>query len=507
MTSRIHKQLLGAIGTLIAVAALIGSSGITAAATRYDWMQFNGSPAHTGSNVQETTIGLKNVAGLSSKFQVILPDVADGAPVYLSGVTTAKGAQDLLFVTTRDGHTLALDAATGATVWSQQYGPGTCQINGGSRICYTTSSPAIDPNRQYVYGYGLDGKVHKFQVADGKEVTDGSWPEIATLKGIDEKGSSALTIATDKAGNSYLYVTNGGYPGDQGNYQGHITTINLTTGAQTVFNAICSDQVVHFVEPPAAPDCPSVQTAVWPRVGVVYDPATDRIYTATGNGAFDPGKYYWGDTTFALHPDGTGVNGKPLDSWTPANYSALSAFDLDIGSTAPALLTVPASYTTYPHLAVQGGKDAKLRLLNLDNLSSNSGGATVGQVGGELSTVSLPQGGQILTAPAVWVNPTDNTTWVFVANDAGVSGLVLDLSQAMPTLKRKWKIVDGGTSPIVANGVLYFAGNGVLHALNPLDGTQAWHAPIGNIHWESPIVVNGMVYLTDENKTLFAFGE
>ena len=502
-----YRQLFGAIGVTAITIALLGSSVASSAATRYDWMQFNGSPIHAGNNVQETMISLQNVSGLSQKFQITLPDVADGAPVYLTGVTTAKGTQDLLFVTTRDGHIVALDAATGATVWSQQYGPGSCKINGGDRTCYTTSSPAIDPNRQFVYSYGLDGKVHKYQVADGKEITDGNWPEIATLKGFDEKGSSALTIATDKAGDSYLYVTNGGYPGDHGNYQGHITTINLKTGVQAVFNVVCSDQTVHFVEPPASPYCPSVQTAVWPRVGVVYDPATDQIYTATGNGEYDPAKNYWGDTTFALHPDGTGANGKPLDTWTPSNYSALSAFDLDIGSTAPAILPVPAGYTTYPNLAVQGGKDAKLRLLNLANLSNSASGASVGQVGGELSTTALPQGGQVLTAPAVWVNPADSTTWVFIANDAGVSALQLDVSQAMPTLKRKWKIVDGGTSPIIANGVLYMAGNGILRALNPIDGTQVWSAPIGGIHWESPIVVNGMVYVTDESKGLFAFGQ
>ena len=52
---------------------------------------------------------------------------------------------------------------------------------------------------------------------------------------------------------------------------------------------------------------------------------------------------------------------------------------------------------------MQGGKDAKLRLLNLDDLSGQGG---PGHTGGEIGPlVDVPQGGQVLTAPAVWINP------------------------------------------------------------------------------------------------------
>ena len=121
--------------------------------------------------------------------------------------------------------------------------------------CYTTSSPAIDPGRAFVYSYGLDGRVHKFAVADGTETTTGGWPQVATLKGFDEKGSSPLVFATARSGTTYLYSANGGYPGDAGDYQGHVTAINLSTGAQKVFNTQCSDQTVHFVTTPGTPDC------------------------------------------------------------------------------------------------------------------------------------------------------------------------------------------------------------------------------------------------------------
>src|SRR5215813_645947 len=271
-------RLRGQLGYALAALWLASGAGLA-----YDWLQFNGDSQHSGNNTLETIISAANVPGLSFQFQATLPSIADGAPVYLSGVTTLSGTHDLLFVTTKAGHIVALDAHTGTSIWSHQNGPGTCKINNGSTTCYTTSSPAIDPNRLYVYSYGLDGKVHKYQVGDGTEITTGGWPETATLKGFDEKGSPALNFATTPGGTTYLYMANGGYPGDGGDYQGHITAIKLSDGSQKVFNSLCSDQTVHFVETPGSPDCVGhVQSAIWSRASVIYDGVTGRIFMATG---------------------------------------------------------------------------------------------------------------------------------------------------------------------------------------------------------------------------------
>src|SRR5437667_9137560 len=131
----------------------------------YDWLQFYGDPSHAGNDTRETGISATTVAQLSRTFQVTLPAVADGAPVFLSAVSTPSGVRDLAFVTTKAGHLIALDAHSGATVWSVQHGPGACHINNGTSACFTTSSPAIDPGRQFVEGYGLDGRIHKTTVA------------------------------------------------------------------------------------------------------------------------------------------------------------------------------------------------------------------------------------------------------------------------------------------------------------------------------------------------------
>ncbi len=475
--------------------ALLAIVLVAARAAATDWVQWGFDSRHSGVNSRETAIHSANVAGLHLLYRVSLPAIADGAPAFEAGVSTPLGVKDLLFLTTKTGTLLALDAATGALVWSRQPATGPN---------YTTSSPALDPGRQFVYSYGLDGRAHKYQSGNGTEITTGGWPQTATLKPIVEKGSSALAVATARDGSSWLYVASGGYPGDAGDYQGHVTAVNLATGAQNVFNADCSNLTVHFVIQPGTPDCPSVQTAIWARPGVIYDPDNDRILMATGNGLFEPAALDWGDSVFSLHPDGTGSGGGfPVDSYTPVNYQALQNSDADLGSTAPAYLPpVPAS--RFPHLAVQSGKDAEIRLLNRDNLSGQGGPA---HTGGELQLMPVPQGGSVLTQPAVWTNPADQSIWVFLADASGISGLELTVDgNGNPSLATRWTNAAGGTSPVLANGILYYAGPGAIRALDPTTGATLWSdTTIGGIHWESPIVVEGRVYLTDESSQLTAW--
>ena len=496
------------LGALMLV-LLLGARGVSA----YDWLQFGGDPQHSGRNVAETILTPANVATLGLKYQVTLPATVDGAPVFLESVSTPGGLKDLLFVTTTDGRIVAVDAQNGAVVWAHQNGPNGCTIiNNGGGVCYTTSSPAIDPNRLHVYSYGLDGYVHKYQVGDGNEILTGGWPQLATLKGYDEKGSSALSIATS-GGVKYLYAAQAGYPGDQGDYQGHVTAINLGTGAQKVFNTACSDKTVHldhFVAPPeTTTTCATRQNAIWARPGVFYDAGTDRIFVATGNaftagvGRFD-GIHNWSESVLALHPDGTGASGKPLDSYTPTNWSALDDTDADIGSTGPTILPAPPA-SNVQHLALQSGKDGMLRLLNLSNLS---GAGTPGHIGGSIGApFAVPQGGGVFSQPATWINPGDGSAWVFIVNGKGASALRLGVDAGgNPSLTTQWTSGLGGTSPIVANNMLFHVSGGTVRVLAPVTGNVlAALSGSGAPHWQSLIVANGVVYATDQANHLTAF--
>src|SRR6185437_12616609 len=163
------------------------------AAGAHDWLQFDFDGQHSGVNPNETQITLHSVSKLHRLWVVKLAAPADSTPVLLGDVALPNSKHGaVLYVTTRAGALIAVDAATGAQLWQAQ--------PAGQHI--TNSSPVIDPSKQFVYSYGLGGKVHKYQVGNGHEVTGNGWPLTATLMTDVEKESSALTIA-----NGRLYVT------------------------------------------------------------------------------------------------------------------------------------------------------------------------------------------------------------------------------------------------------------------------------------------------------------
>jgi hypothetical protein len=481
------------------------------AAEAADWVQFGYDAAHTGFNPDEHTISSANVAALTTLYSVDLPASVDSAPVYLSNVSTPQGTKNLLFALSENGRLMAIDAANGNEVWHMD-------TNGQQP---TTASPAIDPNRQYVYSYGVDGKAHKYQVGDGTEITGSGWPQTISLKTNVEKGASGLTIA-ETGGATYLVVVTDGYGGDGGDYQGHLVSIDLGNGAQNVFNVMCSDLAIHFVEngTPGTNDCNYIDDppifrrgqmgGIWGRGGATYDAATNRVYIATGNGDFNANGagLDWGDSVLALSPDGTGSGGgMPLDSYTPTNYVDLYNGDTDLGSVSTVIMQ-PPSGSNVAHLGMQTGKDAKLRLIDLDNMSGQGGPANVG---GEIQLIDVPQGGGgMREQPATWVDD-GGTAWLFVANNSGTSGLTLGLNGSTPALSPVWQNDDQGTSPVVANGVLYnisyCSGGTCIVARDPATGDTLWTSEyIADAHWQSPIVVDGKVFVMDGAGRLWAFG-
>lgn len=437
------------------------------------------------------------VPRLTRSWQAHLPEAADGSPLFVTGVRTDDGARhDLLILATTAGRTIALDAHTGASLWSTDAPPGPR---------WTTASPVVDPGRTAVYTYGLDGYVHKYAIANGVELKGDGWPELVTLKGDVEKGSSALSTATAKNGHTYLYVTTAGYPdpGDAGDYQGHLVTIDLGTGSQNVFNASCSDKAMHFVENGnATNDCSSVQNGIWARAGAVYDSVTDRVFVTTSNGVFDAdrGGFDWADSVIALSPDGSAAGGTPVDSYTPENHEWMDDNDFDLGSTTVAILPIRAP--TKPRLAVQGGKDWSLRLLDLRDLSGQGGPR---HLGGELQIIKLPQGGEVHTRPATWIDRS-GTIWVFVATDLGLSGFTLAEADGSYALVPQWTVDEGGKTPIIANGVLYYAHDNQIVARDCATGDRLWSdGSIGTIHWQSPIVIEDTLYISDNDGNVTAY--
>jgi len=456
-----------------------------------DWPQFAMTPDKSANNTAETQISLSTVTGLTPLFTVPLTDNPDGAPVLLTGVSTSGGVRDLIFVQGEKGHITAFDANTGATVWSQDFAAG---VNNGA--------PAIDPNRQFIYVDTGDGKVHKLNVGSGSEVTSGGWP----MSSGGGKAGSEATIAVAANGHTYLYLSNHG--------EGHITTIDVTAGTEHVFNASCSQ----FPDVQNPSGCTSTGARPWGR-GMPYVASLDRFFFSTGNnnGNAWNGCNMWKESLLSLPADGStrlsGGCGYPADSWTGTDVTTTVAKDQDIGSGGITPLPIGLS-SKYPHLAVNPGKDARIRLINLDNMSGMGG---PGHQGGQIEELSFSTGSLMRAQSAVWTD-SSGRVWVFVVGNSGTHGFTVDVDSAgNPSLDNRWNINNGWTtSAVVANGVLFTAVGGgehsattathTLQAIDPETGTVVWSASIGQFHWTSPIVANGIVYMCDGNSGGFGTG-
>ena len=459
-----------AAGGIVLLAGFAGSSLAASqrqtAAAGGDWTRFGYDAAR--GNAAPSGIAAGTLAKLTRR-QIAIDGTVDSSPIFLKGVAVRGKQHDTLFVTTTYGKTLALDAKSGKVLW-RFTPPGLDGWAGSAQI--TTATPIADPSRRFVYAASPNGLIHKLSVANGREV-GGRWPVRVTLDPTHEKIASSLNFSR-----GMVIVTTGGYVGDAPPYQGHVVTISAATGKViAVFNSLCSDR--HQLIQPKT--CPASDSAIWGRAGAVVEPGTGRLLVATSNGPWD-GKTNWGDSVLELSPDGSQL----LQNWTPTNQAELDKNDVDLGSTSPVYLG--------NGLVAQGGKDGLLRLLDLARLNGRSSSA--GPIlGGELQTVTVPGTTDVFTAPAVW--HTASRTWIFVATNSGTGAFAVSGRR----LQQAWSNGNGGTSPVLAGGVLYVfdPGGGGLRAYAPLTGRLLATLPAGTGHWNSPIVVDGRIVLPEGN--------
>jgi outer membrane protein assembly factor BamB len=416
------------------------------------WPLFGYDPGRGNVFYGNTGIAARDIGHLR-RAQVALPGTADSSPIYVRG---------RLVVTTSYGKVAAIDARTGTLDWT--FVPDRIECwEGTSQI--TQSSPAADPEGRYVYSYSPDGKLHKLSIGDGHEVRSEGWPAVLTRDPVHEKVAPALNLVED-----LVLVATGGYVGDAPPYQGHVVAVDRRSGRLVnVFNTLCSDR--EGLLDPAS--CPQSGSAVWGRGGVVVDPESGNLLVATGDGEFD-GSTYWGDSVLVLSPDA----GELYASYTPEDEQALDSGDVDLASGSPAV--VP------PHFVVQGGKDGLVRVLDLSKLGR-------GEKGHEAQVVDAPGARGVFTAPVVW--RSGSAVWVFIATSAGTAAYVFNDG----ALDQRWEIQTPGTSPVLAGGLLYVydPGGSGLHVYDPRTGDELGVLPAGRGHWNSPIVLDGIVALPE----------
>lgn len=451
------------LARLLATAAVTagGLALFATSARAADWPQFGLDPERTNASSAPTGIGAQQLK-LLRRLSIRLDGTVDSSPIYLHAVTVDHGVHDVLVVTTSYGRTIALDARTGARLW--EFVPfGIAAWEGSSLI--TEATPAADPDRRWIYAVSPDGLVHKLSLADGTEATGGAWPVRVTLDSAHEKVGSALNVS-----GPYVIVTTGGHITDTPPYQGHVVTIARASGAIVhVFNALCSDET-SLIRPTA---CPAWGAAIWGRAGAVVMPGTGNLLVATGNGPWD-GATDWGDSVLELSPNA----GALLRAYTPSDYESLDQNDLDLGSTSPVALTRT--------LVVQGGKDGRLKLIDLSRLPAAD------EPGGEIQNIPAPRGCQLITAPAVFHIGGET---LMAVGDYCATAVYALVAKPKPHLVLRWLNRRSASSPVVAGGLMYVfsPGTGVISVYRPTSPRVLATLPVSPGHWTSPIVADGLI--------------
>lgn len=433
----------------------------------YDWTTYAGNLQRTGYNPNETMLTTANAANLHKVWSVNFGGPIDAQPVVASNVSVGSTRRNLVLVGSETGVFKAIDASTGATVWSKQLGSYTNSACTDLPVWGITGTAAINKAASIVYVADGTDKVHALDLATGSEKS--GWPiTVGTLS--QEHIYSALTY---NSANGLLYAETAGYC-DIGPYQGRIVAINTATAAIT------------------ATFKPSSGTSngggIWGEGGAAVDSATNDVFVATGN-TFGSG---YGESMVRLS------SSLVLRS---SDFTNIPSGDNDF-SGSPMIYKIG----TCPTQVNAFNKDGSYYVWSIDSIGS-------GPTQNIAITSAESDTGVAAYAPS--------TGYVYMTDPKSFGsygyGLLAFKIQSNCTLALQWQrnvglSNQGDTSEqvLIANGVAYFTngwGN-TVYAINASTGALLWSSgsTIGNFTFAAPTVDGGHLYVSSFDDNLYAFG-
>ena len=471
---------------------------------KVDWPTWGMKPTRNSYNPVETTLTTANVGSLTQLWSTTLGGVITDEPVIATNVTgTSEGTADVLYVGDAHANFYALDANSGAQLWSKTLQ--TTTVNGSQTGCYDQpggvygigGSQTIDRSSSLVYVVDGNGNLYAYDLATGNLKTGpvAMWPF----------NTSGANITNDYGGLNedtsagLIYVPAGAHCG-LSNYGG------------VESYSISSATVNHFYTEGPPPN--NALGGVWGPGGVVIDPRStsnssmNNIYFGTAYGAIGPGQYPYSVVRMTDTLSVVAANNPVTQTCCP---------DLDFGDT-PLVFTPSSSSGCSSTLVAAESKDAVLYVYNADAI--NNGPTQEIQLG------SSSEDGQNLGTAAYY--PPDNMVYIQNGSDSSSSngilhGLVAFTVTSGCQLSFAWEVTVGPNQitdgppapPTVANGVVYYSdavgtsgctpvggtctGSADFYAFDASNGSQLFHTTLPVGAFTPPVVVNGRVYLTSWN--------
>ncbi len=357
-----------------------------------------------------------------------------------------------VFIATENDTVYSLAADSGAVLWSTHLGPpvpsGDLPCGDISPAVGITGTPVVDPARAEIFVVAdelVDGAPTHLLV--GLDTYTGA---VLVDRPVDPPGAdtSAILQRTGLALDDGSVVFGfGGNDGDCSTYHGWVMAAPESGGAVGAYQ----------IEPGGS------QGAVWMGGAAPEVDGSGNIWVATGNGSGPSSSPNGSDSVLELSP------ALQLEQYfAPSSWSHDNDNDLDLGSSAPALLA--------DGTVLQVGKSDTAYLLNRSNL---------GGVGGQLLQAkacgSDADGGDAVDGTVVYV-PCLN----------GVEAI--QTGSAPPGLAERWQSGTPGP-PIVAGGLVWSIGGGALHGIDPTSGATAERVAVGAEanHFPTPSVGDGLL--------------
>jgi outer membrane protein assembly factor BamB len=485
--------------TSILLGALMGLPVLACAA---DVATYHNGNTRQGSYVTPTlTQAAAANLQLDPNFTGTVSGNVHAQPLYWQPSGSSAGE---IIVATETNQVYALDATTGATLWSVQLAPpepnsalGCGDIDPEG----ITGTPVIDSKTGTLYLDALtavnNAPTHTLYALSlaNKGATLPGWPinvdAMVTAAGghfnskyQGERGAQLLLGGT-------LYVTYGGRDGDCGTYYGTVIGVNPATQAligkwQTTASG----------------------GGIWAQGGVSSD--GKALFVTTGNTFTNSSSPWSGGEAIIRLPESLAFAGKSADYFAPSNWQTLDDQDRDLGGTEAIPLNVDSATGKPAARVIAFGKDGNAYLANRNKL---------GGIGGQIGITHV-SGSVIITAPAVYETPTTTmvafTSYNGMAPCAGQNNLtMLDVApKGTSPVSVAWcQDFSGRGSPIVtttdgvSNPIVWVVGaegDNLLHGFNATTGAVLFGgggATMSGLNrFQTLIAANGRLYVAANNK-------
>jgi len=454
-----------------------------------DWPTWGHDQERSGWNRAETGLTKNNVSKLgvlwSMKLSTPPTDIVLStlsAPVGIAGVGTPQGPKNMLFLLGADDTLFALDAADGKILWQKTFPNAVPVKRAATWLCpnAANATPVIDRQKGVIYFVTSDGNLRGLALGDGAE----------RLTPTEFVAPYARDWSLNLIDN-VVYTTSARGCGQlEPDSQMASALLPKGTGVQLDPGAISAadvrdpehPRVTHFYTSGGRPAGP------WGRGGVARTPK--GIVTQTADGPFDPSAGNFGHSVLELTPNATRL----IDSFTPTNWKAMNARDLDFGSGSPIvfsfkgrMLIATAGKEGAIYLldaANLGGADHSAPLLRLPTGNDVGSGTEPGQgLWGAMATYESADGNRYLYLP-MWGPPAKDLPAFKYGNGPTPNGSIMAFQLADDAgklrLAPQWMSPNMTVpdSPVVANGVVYALQTGEQTLQNQLrPGQQLYERP------------------------------